>query len=97
MKEVKITDLPECLRYAASLTSHPIVEDEEAVYRYKPNGVIVWLFNQGLIEMNKIWSAHVNGAFSIEDLMQFYRELGYSLGGFEEIFSEQLDEMEKKE
>lgn len=94
MKPIDVSDLPKHLQFAAGLTSHPIVVDDNGVYRYKANGVTNWLYENKCIDLNKVWLAYGRCMFSLEDFMQFYRDLGYSLGGFEELFAKELDRMQ---
>ncbi len=54
--------------------------------RYRKNVVIRWLLDFGDVDINKIWTTHNAGAFTTEDMMEFYRLIGYSLNGFEEIW-----------
>ena len=40
--------------------------------------------------MQSLWDAYSRGALPVEDLAQFYREIGYTLGGFCELFEHAL-------
>jgi hypothetical protein len=96
MKPVDPDVINEHYKLVASLSDHPIYEDDNGVYRFKRNKALWWAFESGMLDLNKLWVAFVNHGFPLEDMMQIWRMLGYSLGGFEEVFAEQLDEMEKK-
>ena len=89
---VKREDLPEWARFAANLTDHPIIQDEQGIFRYKKNPMIRWLCDH--IDLNDMWRAYRNEGWDTKTFMQFYRDIGYSLGGFEEIWGDELDEME---
>lgn len=85
-------DLPEWAHFQASLSQHPIVRIE-GVLRYKVNPMMRWLSDH--VDLNEMWIAYRQGAWDRDTFMQFYRDIGYSLGGFEEIWGEDLDEMEE--
>lgn len=94
---VKIEDIPKHLQFAASLTDHPIILDGSGIYRYQARPIILWLWQQ--IDLNMMWavfSPYLNEPKVRDDLMQFYRDIGYSLHGFEEVFAEELDKMEEE-
>ena len=63
-----------------------IVKDEDGNLRYKANRVVVFLYRTKGVDLNVVWQAYTNGAFSLEEMMEFYRLIGYSLEGFEEIW-----------
>lgn len=84
--------LPEWAQFQAKLSTHPIIRDKNGVIRYQANRLVKWLFDSGNLDLNAMRVAYIYGAFSKEEYMQFYRDLGYSLSGFEEVFSEELSE-----
>lgn len=93
LKPVPQEDLPEWAQFQASLTTHPIILDEQGVLRYAANPLICWL--QERVSINDMWIAYArSGAWTREQFMQFYRDIGYSLSGFEEVWGEELDKME---
>jgi hypothetical protein len=94
---VPIEELPEWAHFQASLSKHRIIEDEHGTYRYEQNRLIDWLWRSGKVDLNVMRIAYCHGAFSREEYMQFYRDMGYSLSGFEEIFGEELDKMEEEQ
>ena len=88
------SELPDWAQFQTSLTTHPIVRDEQGILRYAINPLTCWLENR--IDLNEMWIAYRRkGAWTREQFMQFYRDIGYSLNGFEEIWGEELDEIEK--
>ena len=89
---MNVNEMPEWARFQASLTDHPVVMDKHGVLRYKASPIHGWLCDH--IDLNEMSVAYQQGAFGRDEFMQFYRDIGYSLGGFEEIWGEELDEME---
>jgi len=65
-----------------------VVEDDDGVLRYRENKVVSWLRESRNQCMNEIAVMHQRGMFTLEDMMEFYRLIGYSLSGFEEIWHE---------
>lgn len=88
--------LPEWAQFQAKITTHPIIQDKDGVFRYQSNRLVRWLFGTGNLDLNAMRVAYFHSAFSKEEYMQFYRDLGYSLSGFDEVFSEELSEMEEQ-
>lgn len=91
---VALDDVPSEFRFTAELGGHPIVKDADGTLWFKSRPLVRWLCDQ--IDLNKMWLACGQGAFSENALMQFYRDIGYSLGGFEEIWGEVLDAIEAR-
>jgi hypothetical protein len=92
-KIISKKDLPEEYRFQASLTNHPIIRDEHGVIRYQRNPLVCWL--QEHSDLNAMWIAYRrHHSWSTEAFMQFYRDIGYSLSGFEEVWGEELDKLE---
>lgn len=86
-------EIPEHFRFSATLTDHPIVRDADGTLRYQQNPLIRWLCDE--IDLNRMWVEYRrHHTWTQEQFMQFYRDIGYSLSGFEEIWGEALDEME---
>lgn len=57
--------------------------------RYKTNRVVRFMLNaNGKCDLNLIWCAYDSGAFSLEEMLEFYRLIGYSLDGFEEVWEQ---------
>ena len=63
-----------------------VVQGDDGGLHYRKNVVIRWLLDFGNINLDQIWTTFETGAFSIEDMMEFYRLIGYRLEGFEEIW-----------
>ena len=59
----------------------PIEKDDKGILRFKENKIIVYLFDHGLLDLNKL--ATLN--FSDEDRQQLAQLLGYSLDGYGEL------------
>jgi hypothetical protein len=90
------SELPDWAQFQASLTTHTIVRDEQGILRYAINPLVRWLEDH--VSLNDMWIAYRRtGAWTREQFMQFYRDIGYSLNGFEEIWGEELEEMEESE
>ncbi len=87
-------DLPEAYQFQASITSHPVIRDEQGVIRYQVNPLVEYLHEH--VSMNDMVLLYQRGAWSQEQFMQFYRDIGYSLSGFNEVWGEELDEMESE-
>jgi hypothetical protein len=43
---------------------------------------------RGTIDLNNLWTDFHNGMFSLEEMMKFYMEIGYSLCGYAEVFGQ---------
>lgn len=50
----------------------------------------------GAPTLNDIVKKYYNGSFSMEELMLFYQDIGYSLSGYLDIFGEEIDLMFKE-
>jgi len=85
-------EVPEWARFQVSLSRHPVYVDKFNTLRYETKPIIRWLSDH--VDLNKMWIAYREGAFSRDEFMQFYRDIGYSLGGFEEVWGEELEKME---
>jgi len=62
----------------------PLVWDKNVI-RFKRNGIVRFLLDNGSFDMNKLWLMLGSDIFSIEDMEQFYQLIGYSASGFGEI------------
>lgn len=56
----------------------------DGTLRYKGVPIMRWLADH--VDLNEMAVAHDRGKFSTDEFKQFYRDIGYSLTGFEEIF-----------
>lgn len=59
----------------------PIYTDPNGTYRFKENGIVKFLLDNGGFDMNKLAMMD----FSREDREQFAQLIGYSLSGFGEL------------
>lgn len=65
------------------------IVDDNGTQRFIENEVVGWLFDSGQLDMEKMFLAFSRGhQFSLDSYMEFYMSLGYTLGGFEEVFGE---------
>ena len=56
---------------------------------YRTNTVIRYLVDAGSISINDLWNVYsIADGFSLDDMLEFYRLIGYPLEGFEEIWHE---------
>jgi hypothetical protein len=68
------------------LSNHPIISNDGEL-RYKKNPLVRFLLDKGKVSLNDLWNNFDNlDNATIDDMMQLYRDMGYSLEGFEEIF-----------
>ena len=68
-----------------------LVKDSKGlVVRFKANKVVLFLAVKAVTgvkcDMNDIWTAYGNKAFSRNDLREYYQLIGYSVSGFGDIF-----------
>lgn len=66
------------------MTQTDVWTDPDGVERYKEKPLMRWLCDR--IGLNDIWLAFRRGDFSRDELKQFYRDIGYSLAGFDEVW-----------
>jgi len=62
--------------------------DEHDVQRFIPCGVLTFLWENDQIDMNQLFTAFMADEFTLEEYQSFYQDLGFSVGGFEEVFGE---------
>ena len=74
-------------------TNHPVVEtgcedgNGRPILRFKRDPMTCWLANHVSIEaMVKACQSDVNGVWSRQKIEDFYRDKGYTLCGFTEVF-----------
>jgi hypothetical protein len=72
-------------------SDHPIIIDEHGIIRWKQNGAVRWVVDNG-VDLNALSIAHQRGFIPTEDYMAFYRQMGYSLSGYLDIFAEAIDQ-----
>lgn len=66
----------------------PVVLDENGTPRFQGNAIVKKLYEASAergYSMNHIWREFGQGAFSLDDMEQFYMLIGYSVGGFGEM------------
>jgi hypothetical protein len=80
-------DLDETWQFQASLSNHPIVRFPDGHLRYKKSNVDVEY------DMNQLWREYHQGMHTREWMMQLYRNIGYSLSGYEEVWGGELNAM----
>ena len=61
----------------------PLYVDDYGRVRFKGNGIVRYLLDNGELDLNKL--AVACGGESVEDWEQFYQLIGYSLGGYGEL------------
>lgn len=66
-------------------SDHPIIIDEQGIIRWKQNSAVRWTVDNG-VDLNAMSVAHQRGYISTEDYMAFYRQMGYSLSGYLDVF-----------
>lgn len=54
------------------------------VLRFKKNECMCYLCDR--IDLNKMWIDFYKGTFTKKEFMQFYRDIGYSLSGYLDIW-----------
>ncbi len=71
------------------------------VLRFRENALTRHLVDAGMVDLNRLAVDYQNGKFSIDDAMEFWQGLGYSLCGFLDIFGDEVQrrfrKLEKKE
>lgn len=71
------------------LHKHPFGLDQNGVLRFEetPTKSQIWLDHQTQ-DLNQIWTNYHRGKYTMADMMQFYREIGYSLCGYVDVWSD---------
>lgn len=94
---------PEILKYYGDLlaeSKHPIYRDEHGTPRWVPNKLLCWVSDQcrrlpegGIFNtMATAFQRNIltnDPMFTLEEYKEFYRDIGYTLCGFSEIFEEE--------
>lgn len=65
-------------------SDHPIYQDEHGVVRWVPTKIGEWLGDN--IDLNALSIAHQRGLIPLDQYKEFYRNMGYSLCGFSDLF-----------
>lgn len=89
-KNVEYEDAPDKESITILVNGEPKATyiDEYGVQRFVPGAVIVFLFENDQVNMNELFKAFMNDEFTLEDYQEFYQDLGFSVGGFEEVFGD---------
>jgi hypothetical protein len=88
-KDAELRNDPNVIeRYGTLLKEslHPIYEDEHGVIRWQPSKAVRWAADR--INLNEMYVAYMTGAFTKDEYKEFYRDMGYSLSGFGEVFED---------
>lgn len=66
---------------------HPVIEDEHGTVRWKEDKVVSGLFKKD-INLNHLWMLFMRMGLTknSEEVRKLYRDMGYSLSGYWEIF-----------
>ncbi len=87
------------------MDKHPFGLTENGVLRFetKDTGSNIWKRYKELGgsedetgDVNQLWREYYDGSFTMEEYMQFYREMGYSLCGYVDVWSERFYIIEDK-
>lgn len=62
--------------------------------RFKADPVIAYIHAIHQIDLNVLYKLMTAGVLDRESLKRYYRMIGYSLSGYEEIFEEEYEEPE---
>ncbi len=63
------------------------IVEVDGVWRFKQNKLIRYLVDE-IVDLNRMKIEFHNRKFSLDEYMQFYMDMGYSLSGFYEIFGQ---------
>lgn len=77
----------------ADAQAHPLI-DRDGVLRFKADPVVRYVVDN-VVDLNKLWVGLGPLSHDIavrHSLRRFYRDMGYSLSGYLEVFGEELDE-----
>jgi hypothetical protein len=67
------------------------IEDENGTYRFQSNSIVRYLV--GSSSLNLIWGEAGEKEYSLREFLELYIHMGYSLGGYLEIFGEAIDKI----
>jgi len=62
--------------------------DDNGVQRFIPNAALNFMFENDQLDMNQLFAAFTAGEFTLDAYQEFYCMMGFSVGGFEEVFGE---------
>lgn len=66
-----------------------IIIDQNKVVRFKGNEVVKDLLDMKM-DLNQITRFYQEGRYSFDDFWEFYQLIGYSLGGYQELVSQNM-------
>ena len=70
-----------------------MVNREIIEHRFVPNKIVIFLLEMTKeVDLNKLWSLTNKGVFSVDELKEFYQLIGYSEGGYCDLFPEEVYE-----
>ena len=69
---------------------HPMFEINDT-FQFEGTKIVQWLMNHARVDLNDMFIAFQEGIIPKEEMKQFYRDIGYSLCGFEEIWDKYED------
>lgn len=102
MRPVLRTDRTLVNHYADVLQVFPDAEFvmDGKVLRFRPKGIVNWLLNDvrsggAGVDLNEMAKAYQLGHFSMDEYMEFYQGIGYSVSGFLDIFHEEVARLVK--
>lgn len=75
----------------ARYPDHAIERDARGTLRWKADPLMVWIVDR-YTPLNKMWEQS-SDQFPLESLKKFYRDIGYSLAGYLEVFPEDGEEL----
>lgn len=81
------SELPEYYQFQASLSDHPIIKTENGVIRYEK-------MHKVDDDINQMWVDYHQGRYTREWMMQYYRDIGYSLDGYEDVWGGEMEKMQ---
>ncbi|MCK4976155.1 MAG: hypothetical protein KAS36_04440 [Anaerolineales bacterium] len=68
--------------------------DEFGTEKFEPNMIVIYLLEHcDHVDLNRIWNLYGRGLFSSADLKDFYQMINYTVGGYEELFEEEENEI----
>jgi len=75
--------------------TQPIGFSANDVIRFKANGIVRFLVDHSSTDLNKLWLMLHQKQFTVEDMVQLYQLIGYSVHGFGEVFNKQEEKWDK--
>ena len=61
------------------------VIDEHGTQRLPSNSLYMELYQSGALGLDDLYAAHYDGDISFDNYLEFYLNIGYSVGGFSEL------------